>query len=167
MFTDCSNTQDTTLAIKCKKRKEKSGLYSADSKSGVSKIAKAHKTLEDRTPSFRPILLAKGIPNYNLHRIMDRFLKPLSRNRYTIKDSFFFSNEVFLFDASFFIASFEKPIFIPLHLTKTLTFCGQNLHINQSHVGKFTRFAAWLRLPYLNNFLYTIKISCTIWWVSS
>ena len=32
--------------------KEKDDLYTADSKLGVPKIAKVHKTLEDGTPSF-------------------------------------------------------------------------------------------------------------------
>ena len=113
--------------------KEKYDSYSSDSKPGVPKITKVHKTLEDGTPSFRPILLAKETPTYNLSKFWDPFLKPQTRNSYAIKDTFSFSKEVLEFDPSIFITSFHiKSIFTRILLIKTFNFCGQNLYRNQT-----------------------------------
>ena len=105
--------------------KEKYDSYSSDSKPGVPKITKVHKTLKDGIPSFRPILLAKETPTYNLYKFWDRFLKPRTRNSYAIKNTFSFSKEVLEFDPS-------KSIFTRILLIKTLNFCGQNLYRNQT-----------------------------------
>ena len=79
--------------------KEKNDLYPSGSKPRVLYgLAKIHKTLKDRPPSFRPILSATGVSIYKLAQFCDQLLKPLTKNEYTVKDSFSFAKEVSEFD---------------------------------------------------------------------
>ena len=121
--------------------KEKNDLYPSGSKPGVLYgLAKIDKALEDGTPFFPSILSAIGTPTYNLAKFCDQLLKPLTSNDYTIKDSFFFAEEVLDFNTSCFMASFDiKSLFTNIPLTETLNFCVQNLYRNQTHVNNLTK----------------------------
>ena len=83
----------------------------------LSREFKIHKTLEDGIPLFCPILSLIGTPKYKLDKICDQLFKPLT-NKYKIKDSLLFAEEVLEFDASLFMASFDiKSLFINIPLT--------------------------------------------------
>ena len=75
--------------------KEKNDLYTSSFKSGVlHELATIHKALEDGLPSFCKILSAIGTSTYKLAKFCDQLLKPLTSNKYAIKDSFSFAKEV-------------------------------------------------------------------------
>ena len=94
--------------------KDRNDLYPSDSKPGaLYGLVKAHKVLEDRTPSFRRIISAIGTPTYNVAKFCDQLLKLLTSNDYKIKDSLSFSREVLDFDASCFMTSFDTSYFSP------------------------------------------------------
>ena len=144
--------------------KEKNDLYASGSKPGVLYgLAKIHKALEDGAPSFRPILSAIGTPTYNLAKLCDQLMKPLTRNDYAINDSFSFTKEVLGFDASCFMAAKEvldfdascfmasfhiKSIFTKIPLTETLNLCVQNLYRNQAHVNNLTKSSFYKLLKF-------------------
>ena len=84
----------------------------------LSQEFKIHKTLEDGIPLFCPILSLIGTPKCKLDKICDQLLKPLTNNKYKIKGSLLFAEEVLEFDASLFMASFDiKSLFINIPLT--------------------------------------------------
>ena len=136
--------------------KEKNDLYPSGSKPGfLYGLAKIHKALEDGIPSFRPILPAIGTPTYKLARFCDHLLKPLTNNVYTVKDSFSFAKEVFEFDASLFMTSFDiKSLLTNIPLTETLNLCVQNFYRNQAHVGNLPKssFYSLLKITMFESF---------------
>ena len=136
--------------------KEKNDLYAPGSKPGVLHwLFKIHKALEDRIPSFHPILLEIGTPNYKLAKFRDQCFNTLANNKYTIEDSFSFAKDVLEFDTSLFIASFDiKSLFTNLPLTGTLNLCVQNLYRNETHVGNLTKstFYGLLKITMFESF---------------
>ena len=55
---------------------------------------KVHKQQVDGCPPFQPILLALQTPTYNLAKFLIPLLNPLTCNKYTVKDSFQFAEEI-------------------------------------------------------------------------
>ena len=55
---------------------------------------KVHKQQVDGCPPFRPILSALQILSYNLANSLVPILNPLTKNEYTVKDSFQFAEEI-------------------------------------------------------------------------
>ena len=75
--------------------KEKNDLYTSSFKPGIlHELATIHKALEDGLPSFCKILSAIGTSTYKLAKFCDQLLKPLTNNKYALKDSFSFAKEV-------------------------------------------------------------------------
>ena len=56
---------------------------------------KLHKQQVDGWLPFRPILLALQIPTYSLAKFLVPILNPVTKNEYTIKDSFQFAEEIY------------------------------------------------------------------------
>ena len=55
---------------------------------------KVQKEKVDGCPPFRPILSALQTPTYNLAKFLVPTLNPLTKNQYTIKNSFQFTEEI-------------------------------------------------------------------------
>ena len=55
---------------------------------------KVHKHQAYGCPQFRPILLALQITKYNVAKLLVRILNPLTKNGYTVKDSFQFAEDM-------------------------------------------------------------------------
>ena len=55
---------------------------------------KVRKQQVDGCPQFRPILSASQTPAYNLAKFLVPILTPLTKNEYTVKDSFQFAEEI-------------------------------------------------------------------------
>ena len=55
---------------------------------------KVHKQQVDGCPPFRPILSALQTPTYNLAKFLVPTLNPLTKNQYTVKNSFQFTEEI-------------------------------------------------------------------------
>ena len=83
-------------------------LYLCDSCPGILYgMAKVHKPVTDRCPSFRPTLSAINTPSYKLVKFFVPLVTPLTSNNYTIKDTFSFAEEVFSFDCAHYMANFD------------------------------------------------------------
>ena len=83
------------------------------------------------------------------------YLKPLTKNDYTIKDSFSFAKKVLEFNASLLMASLDiKSLFTNIPLTETLNICVQNLQRNQTHVDNLTQssFYSLLKITMFESF---------------
>ena len=92
---------------------------------------KFNKALEDTIPTFYPILSVIDMPTYKLAKFRDKFLKLITTNEYTIKDSFSFAKEVEEFDPNSVMANVDvKSIFTNIPLTKTIGVCVKNLYRN-------------------------------------
>ncbi len=74
---------------------------------------------------------AKGseTPTYNLAKFLVPLLAPLTRNMYTVKDSFSFAKEISGLDlADCFMTSFDiKSLFTNIPLSETVEICVENL----------------------------------------
>ena len=68
-------------------------------------LCKVHKDI-DNCPPFVSILLAINNPTYKLAKFIAPILKLLTSNKYTVKDSFTFAEEIVEQDSEFF---YEKP----------------------------------------------------------
>ena len=72
---------------------------------------------------MRPILSTTGTYNYALAKWLDKQLKPLSTNEYTISDVFYFAEEIQLFklDENDFIVSYDvTALFTNVPLDETI-----------------------------------------------
>ena len=56
---------------------------------------KVHKQQVDGCPPFRPILSVLQTPTYNLAKFLVPILNHLTKNKYTVKDSFQFAKEIY------------------------------------------------------------------------
>ena len=68
---------------------------------------KVHKQQVDGCPPFRPILSALQTPTYNLAKFLVPLLNPLTKNEYTVKDSFQFVEEICEQDPTLSVKFFE------------------------------------------------------------
>ena len=57
-------------------------------------LCKVHKQEVDGCPPFRPILSALQTPRYNIAKFLVPILDTLTKNEYTVKDSFYFAEEI-------------------------------------------------------------------------
>ena len=57
-------------------------------------LCKVHKQEVDGCPPFRPIRSALQSPSYNLAKFLVPLLDPLTKNEYTVKDSFHFAEDI-------------------------------------------------------------------------
>ena len=98
-------------------------------------LAKVHKIVRDGLPSFRPILSAISTPTYKLAKFLVPILEPLITNKYTIKDSFTFAEELQSFDSKLVMASFDiESLFTNIPLQQTIDLCVENLFQDRTHV---------------------------------
>ena len=76
------------------------------SRSGVAyKLGIVHQATKNGLPPFRPILSAIGMPTYKLAKILLQFLKLLTQNKYIVRDSFHFAEEISKQDPNLYMAS--------------------------------------------------------------
>ena len=68
---------------------------------------KVHKQQVDGWPLFWSILLALQTPTYNLAKFLVPILNPLTKNEYTVKDSFQFAEEICEQDPTLSMGSFR------------------------------------------------------------
>ena len=64
-----------------------------------------HKEAKNGLPHFQSSLSAIGTPTYKLAKYLLPFLTPLTRNEYTITDSFHFAEEICKQDPNLYMAS--------------------------------------------------------------
>ena len=131
-------------------------LYPCGSRPGILYgMAKVHKPVTDRCPSFRPILSAINTPSYKLAKFLVPLLTPLTSNDYTIKDSFSFAEEVSSFDCAHYMTSFDiESLFTNIPLEETINICVNKLFENNTKVNNLTKesFRSLLELATLDSF---------------
>ena len=57
-------------------------------------LCKVHQASVGNCPPFRPTLLALNTPTYKLANFLVPIVKPLTTNEFTVKDSFYFAEEI-------------------------------------------------------------------------
>lgn len=106
----------------------------------VSSEYKWHKVHKEGHP-LRPILSAINTANYNIAKFLVPILAPLTKNEYTVTDSFQFVNE--LKNLSFpncTIASFDvKSLFTQIPLDETINICMEELFAEEEIVHGFNK----------------------------
>ena len=100
------------------------------SRSGVAyKLGKVHKETKNGLPPFRPILSAIGMPTYKLAKILLHFLKLLTQNKYIVRDSFHFAEEISKQDPNLYMASLDVDSLVTnISLDETVDICIDTLY---------------------------------------
>ena len=101
---------------------------------------KVHKTVVNNTPKFRPILSGINTPTYLLAKYLNPILSPLTTNEFTVKNSFYFTEEVVNYDHNLYMASLDvESFFTNIPLEETIKNCVNNLFSNNFYSGKLSR----------------------------
>ena len=87
-------------------------------------LCKVHKPSVNGCPPFRPILSAIDTPTYNIAKFLVPHLAPITRNEFTVKDSFAFAEEIRKQDANLYMASLDvDSLFTNVPLEETIDIC--------------------------------------------
>ena len=70
-------------------------------------LCKTHKKVFDKCPPLRPILLAIKTPYYNLGKVLVPLIEPITKNNFTVSNSFEFSKETCEQNPEYFMASLD------------------------------------------------------------
>ena len=84
-------------------------------------------------------LTALQTPTYNLAQLLVPILNPLTKNEYTVKDSFQFAEEICEQDATLSMGSLDvDSLFTNIPLDETIDICVNQLFENTDTVEGFT-----------------------------
>ena len=101
---------------------------------------KVHKQQVDDWPLFRPILSDLQSPTYNLAKFLVPILNPLTKNEYTVKDSFQFTEEICEQDPTLTMGSLDvDSLFTNIPLDETIDICINQLFENADTVEGFKK----------------------------
>ena len=101
---------------------------------------KVHKQQVDGCPPFRPILSALQTPTYNLAKFLVPILNPLTKNEYTVKDSFQFAEEICEQDPTLTMGSLDvDSLFTNIPLDETIDICINQRFENTDTVEGFKK----------------------------
>ena len=91
-------------------------------------------------PPFRPILSALQTPTYNLAKFLVPILNPLTKNEYTVKDSFQFAEEICEQDPTLTMSSLDvDSLFTNIPIDETIDICINQLFENTDTVKGFKK----------------------------
>ena len=116
-------------------------IYPSGSSPGIMYATpKTHKKRDQGTP-VRPILASIGTFNYNLAKFFVPLLDPLTRNEYTIKDSFELVNEITQLEIdNFVMASFDiESLFTNIPLAETVSIISDSLFEDTEKFNNFNK----------------------------
>ena len=103
-------------------------------------LCKVHKQEADSYLPFRPILSALQTPTYNLAKFLFPILDLLTKNEYTVKDSFHFAEDICEQDPSLSMGSLDvDSLFTNIPLDETIDICINQLFENTDTVEGFTK----------------------------
>ena len=108
---------------------------------------------------LRPILSSIGTCGYNIAKFFVPYLEKLTTNKFTVKDSFTFAQEISSFQSSdnFVMASFDiKSLFTNIPLDETINIAANSLYSdNNSFLSlSITQFRKFLGLAVKNTLFY-------------
>ena len=103
-------------------------------------LAKVHKTATNGLPTFRTVLFAIATPIYELAMFLVTMLEPPATNKYSIKDSFTFAEELQNFDPKIVIATFNiASLFTNIPFQETIDLYVENLSNDSTHVDDLSK----------------------------
>ena len=89
---------------------------------------------------LRPIVSAIGSYTYNLAKFLIDILKPIASNKYTVKDSFSFTNELLSISSVPFMCSFDVvSLFTNIPIDKTIDICLNKLFQDCNSIHNLTK----------------------------
>ena len=101
---------------------------------------KVHKTVVKNTPKFWPILSTINSPTSSLAKYLNSILSPLTINKFTVKNSFDFAEEVVSYDYNLYMTSLNvESLFTNISLEETIKICVNDLFSNNFYSGKLSR----------------------------
>ena len=118
-------------------------------------LCKTHKRVLDKSPPFRPILSAIKTPSYNLAKFLVPLIEPITKNNFTVKNSFEFSKEICKQNPEYFMASLDvESLFTNIPLEETIKICCDSLYKNQELLCNISKnqFEKLLRAALSNNY---------------
>ena len=84
-------------------------------------LPKIHKALVDGLPNYRPSIYQIGSPTYEIAKYLLNFISPITKNEYTLKDSFEFVSMTDKQDDNCFMCSFDiDSLFTNVPLEETI-----------------------------------------------
>ena len=90
--------------------------------------AKVHKPLKNELTPFRPSFSAIGTPTYKLAKFLVPVLSDIAQNKFTVKDSFTFVDEILTQDCDICMASLDVDVlFNNIPLDETIDICVKKL----------------------------------------
>ena len=104
----------------------------------ASVLPKVHK---DGVP-VRPILAAYNTPSYNLAKFLTGFIQPLTKNQYTLENSYDFRKvlEGTSFPKSAFLVSFDiVSLFTNIPIKETVNIVTDSLYENTDYIRNITK----------------------------
>ena len=105
---------ETISEIDYKKLKPRGSSFGA-----LYGLCKTHEKVLNKYPPFRPILSAIKTPSYNLAKFP--LLEPITKNNFTVKNSFELSKEICEQDSEYFMASLDvESLFTNIPLEETI-----------------------------------------------
>ena len=111
-------------------------------------LCKTYKEVLDKCPPFRPILLAIKTQSYKLAKFLVPLIEPITKNNFTVKNSFEFSKEICEQNSEYFMDSLDvESLFTNILLEETIKICCDSLYKNQE------------LLCNIKNYCVTVKIS--------
>ena len=103
-------------------------------------LCKMHKQEVDGCPPFKSILSVLQTATYKLAKFLVPILDPLTKNEYTVKDSFHFAADICEQDPSLFMGSLDADsLFTNIPLDETIDICINQLFENTDTVEGFTK----------------------------
>ena len=100
------------------------------------RLCKVHKDIIDNCPPFLPILPAVNTPTYKLAKFIVPILISLTNNKYTLKDSFTFAEEIVEQDSEFLMRSLDvDSLCTNIPLEETIDICINITFKNTEKVG--------------------------------
>ena len=91
-------------------------------------LCKVHKASIETCLPFQTILSALNTPTSNLAKFLVPILKSLTTNKFTVKDSFHFAEEIVDQEPDFFISSLDvDSLFTSIPLEETIEICTNEL----------------------------------------
>ena len=103
-------------------------------------LCKVHMQEVDGCPPFKPILSVLQTPTYSLAKFLVPILDPLTKNEYTVKDSFHFAEDICEQDPSLSVSTLDvDSLFTNIPLDETIDICINQLFENTDTVEGFTK----------------------------
>ena len=92
------------------------------------RLLKIHNGLVDGLPNYRPIISQIGSPTYKIAKYLLDFISPITKNEYTLKDSFEFVSMIDKQDHNSFMCSFDiDSLFTNVPLEETIEIVIKNV----------------------------------------